>query len=31
VLAAPQNDYTRALIDAAPGRNWDFQRFCAVQ
>jgi peptide/nickel transport system ATP-binding protein len=27
VLTAPQQDYTRALIDAAPGRDWDFQNF----
>lgn len=24
VLARPRDDYTRALIDAAPGRDWDF-------
>ena len=27
VLIAPKEDYTRALIEAAPGRNWDFQNF----
>lgn len=27
VLTAPQQHYTRALIDAAPGRDWDFQNF----
>ncbi|CAM3171714.1 ABC transporter ATP-binding protein [Paracoccus nototheniae] len=27
VLAAPAHAYTRALIDAAPGRSWDFQNF----
>jgi peptide/nickel transport system ATP-binding protein len=27
VLTAPQEAYTRSLIDAAPGRHWDFQHF----
>ncbi|MBK4216987.1 ABC transporter ATP-binding protein [Paracoccus caeni] len=27
VLGAPAHAYTRALIDAAPGRDWDFQNF----
>jgi peptide/nickel transport system ATP-binding protein len=27
VLTAPKQEYTRALIDAAPGRDWDFQNF----
>lgn len=31
VLTAPQQDYTRALIDAAPGRDWDFQNFRPVR
>lgn len=31
VLTAPQQDYTRALIDAAPGREWDFQNFRPVR
>ena len=31
VLTAPREDYTRALIDAAPGRDWDFQNFRPAQ
>ena len=31
VLTAPQQDYTRALIDAAPGSDWDFQNFRPVR
>ncbi|MGO4391338.1 ABC transporter ATP-binding protein [Variovorax sp. M-6] len=27
VLTRPQRDYTRALIEAAPGRAWDFKNF----
>ena len=30
VLTEPAQPYTRALIEAAPGRNWDFQNFCEV-
>jgi len=31
VLTTPRQEYTRALIDAAPGRHWDFQNFRPVQ
>jgi peptide/nickel transport system ATP-binding protein len=27
MLTAPQQEYTRALIEAAPGRDWDFRNF----
>ena len=27
VLGAPRQDYTKALISAAPGRHWDFANF----
>ncbi|MBB3809958.1 ABC transporter ATP-binding protein [Pseudochelatococcus contaminans] len=30
VLTKPRESYTRALIEAAPGRHWDFQHFRAV-
>ncbi|MCD0503050.1 ABC transporter ATP-binding protein [Bordetella petrii] len=31
VLTQPSQPYTRALLDAAPGRNWDFRHFRPVQ
>ncbi|MEN3296171.1 MAG: peptide/nickel transport system ATP-binding protein ddpF [Burkholderiales bacterium] len=31
VLTSPKQEYTRALIDAAPGRDWDFQNFRPAQ
>jgi peptide/nickel transport system ATP-binding protein len=30
VLTSPRQAYTRSLIDAAPGRDWDFQNFRPV-
>lgn len=30
VLGAPRTDYTRDLIEAAPGRDWDFAHFRPV-
>ncbi|SEF47645.1 ABC transporter ATP-binding protein [Billgrantia desiderata] len=31
VLTSPRHSYTRSLIDAAPGREWDFANFCELQ
>ncbi len=31
VLTGPRQEYTRALINAAPGRYWDFQNFRPLQ
>ncbi len=31
VLISPAQPYTRALIDAAPGRHWDFKNFRSLQ
>ena len=30
MLTEPRHEYTRALIDAAPGRDWDFRNFRPV-
>jgi peptide/nickel transport system ATP-binding protein len=30
VLTHPQQVYTRQLLDAAPGRDWDFANFRPV-
>ncbi|NRF72052.1 ABC transporter ATP-binding protein [Aquincola sp. S2] len=30
VLTNPREAYTRELIEAAPGRDWDFQNFCTL-
>ena len=29
VFEHPQNDYTKSLFAAAPGKDWDFTRFAA--
>ncbi|OKO88268.1 microcin ABC transporter ATP-binding protein [Bradyrhizobium sp. NAS80.1] len=31
ILTAPRQAYTQALLDAAPGRHWDFQKFGPIQ
>jgi len=30
VLTSPREPYTQALLDAAPGRDWDFRHFRPV-
>jgi peptide/nickel transport system ATP-binding protein len=30
VFGNPKHAYTRALFDAAPGRDWQFGKFCAA-
>ncbi|MEI8403481.1 MAG: ATP-binding cassette domain-containing protein, partial [Alcaligenaceae bacterium] len=30
ILTKPRHAYTQELLDAAPGRHWDFQNFCAL-
>jgi peptide/nickel transport system ATP-binding protein len=30
ILTHPKEAYTRALLEAAPGRNWDFANFRPV-
>ncbi len=30
ILTKPRHAYTQELLDAAPGRHWDFQNFCAM-
>ncbi|MNV82736.1 Oligopeptide transport ATP-binding protein OppD [compost metagenome] len=31
VLTRPRDGYTRQLLDAAPGRHWDFKHFRPAQ
>ncbi len=31
LLTNPKQSYTRQLLDAAPGRDWDFAQFCPIK